>query len=141
MSNDEQTGGCLCGAVRYTATDVDPMYHACHCGMCLRWGGAPFMGAHVGNVTFEGAEYLRRYGSSEWAERGFCKLCGSSLFYYMKPHDRYSLCAGTFDDQSSLTLVDEIFIDRKPPGYAFAGDLPAMTEAEVIARFTAEPPE
>ncbi len=133
---DRMSGGCLCGAVTFVADDVETDFHACHCSMCRRWcGGAPDFAVHVGGVEFSGAEHIKRYTSSDWAERGFCGTCGSNLFYYMKPADEYSLCAGAFDDQSALTLAAEIFIDRKPPGYSFAGDLPAMTEAEVIAKY------
>jgi len=135
----ELSGGCLCGAVRFTAFDVVRDYHACHCEMCRRWGGSAFMGVDVGRVEFAGDEALVRHHSSEWAARGFCSQCGSSLFYYFKPANRYSVCAGAFDDQSGLRLSNEIFIDMKPAGYGFAGNLPCMTEAETIAKFTADP--
>jgi hypothetical protein len=128
------TGGCLCGAVRYTARDVEPHYHACHCNMCRRWGGGPFLGVDAGAVSFESEDRLRRFDSSEWAARGFCGDCGSSLFYHFKPEDRYVLCAGSFDDQDGLELALEIYVDQRPPGYEFAGERPAMTEAEVLAR-------
>ncbi len=42
---------------------------------------------------------------------------------------------GSFDDPSPFKLVGEIYIDHKPPGYAFAGNLPGMTEAEVIEKY------
>ena len=132
---DTLTGGCLCGAVRYTASNVDAHYHACHCAMCRRWGGGPFLGVDADSVEFQDEESLRRFDSSEWAARGFCIDCGSSLFYYFKPEDRYVLCAGSFDDQSGLELSAEIFVDHRPSGYEFAGDKPGMTEAEVLAKY------
>ena len=132
-----RTGKCLCGAVRFTAEGVETHFHACHCGMCRRWGGGgPFLCASAKSVRFEGEEQLGRYASSDWAERGFCKTCGSSLYYLFKPMQSYSLSIGTFDDPSQLTLTREIFIDAKPPGYAFTGDHPRLTEAETIAAFT-----
>ena len=135
MSNNDVTGGCLCGAVRFEAKGVNPHYHACHCGMCRRWGGGPFPGVDVGSVRFTGEDSLARYDSSDWAVRGFCRRCGTSLFYYFKPDDRYVLCAGSFDNQSTFELTGEIFIDHKPPGYAFAGERSTMTEAEVLAKY------
>jgi hypothetical protein len=131
----EMSGACLCGAVRFTAKNVETDCHACHCGMCRRWSGGPFLGASVGSIRFDGDENITRYNSSEWAERGSCRKCGSNLFYRVKAEDRYVLCVGAFDDPAPFRLVGEIYIDRKPAGYAFAGDLPQQTEAEVIAEW------
>lgn len=128
-------GGCLCSAVRFTAQDVQTEHHVCHCRMCRRWAGSSFMAVSAGQVSFEGEENVSRYPSSEWAERGFCSRCGSSLFYYLKSPATYMLSVGSFDDQEPFRLVSEIYIDHKPVGFAFEGDLPAMTEAEVIAKF------
>ena len=131
------TGKCLCGAVTFVAEDVETHHHACHCGMCLRWsGGAPFFGARVHGVAFTGVEHLARHASSPWAERGFCRTCGSHLFYFLKPNQSYSMSVGAFDDPSPFVLALEIFIDQKPAGYAFAGEHPRMTEAEAVAAFT-----
>jgi hypothetical protein len=44
------------------------------------------------------------------------------------------MCVGAFDDTGSFGLNEEIFIDRKPAAYGFAGDHPRLTEAETIAR-------
>src|SRR6187549_2791530 len=80
------TGHCLCGAVTFTAEKVETEHHACHCGMCRRWsGGAPLMCTAVENVSFTGEDKLKRYDSSQWAQRGFCGECGTSLFYFLKP--------------------------------------------------------
>ncbi len=132
---EEASGRCLCGGVTFVAQGVQPKHHACHCDMCRRWSGSPFFGIEVSSVEFSGAENIVRYTSSEWAERGSCGVCGSGLFYFLKPADSYSISAGVFDDQSGFQLDNEIFIDHKPPGYAFAGNLPAMTEAEVFAKY------
>lgn len=103
--------------------------------MCRRWsGGAPFFAANTDGVEFEGAEHLARYESSSWAERGFCRRCGTALFYFLKPTQAYMMSVGAFDDQSPFQLVLEIFIDSKPEGYAFAGEHARWTEAETLAR-------
>lgn len=108
--------------------------------MCRRWsGGAPFFAAEVKKVTFENEEDIGRYTSSEWAERGFCKKCGTTLFYFLKPRQTYAMSVGAFDDTSPFRLSLEIFIDRKPAGYALAGDHPRWTEAETFAKFA--PPQ
>lgn len=133
------SGQCLCGAVRFTADGVETAHQACHCRMCRRWSGGPLFATSADAVRFEGAENLSRYASSDWAERGFCKQCGSHLFYYLKPAEHYHLCVGALDDDSAFELAEEIWIDQKPEGYAFAGNLPQLTEAEVLAKFGSEP--
>ena len=129
----DATGHCLCGAVTYTAKDVQTDINSCHCGMCRRWNGGPAFAAMVGKVTFEGEENITRYQSSEWAERGFCKRCGANLFFRLKEQDHYVMWMGSFDDQTPFNLVGEIFIDEKPPAYNLAGDHPRLTGEEFMA--------
>jgi hypothetical protein len=127
----ERTGRCLCGAVTLRATP-EPHVHACHCGMCRRWGGAPMMGVNCGTkVALEGGQ-VARHRSSDWAERGFCATCGTHLFYFFVPKAAYIMPVGVFDDQSGLDFAGEIYIDRKPDWYAFAGDRKRQTEAEFL---------
>jgi hypothetical protein len=131
------TGRCLCGAVRFSAEHVETDHHACHCDMCRRWsGGSAFFATEVRGLVLEGTENLGTYASSDWAERGFCRNCGSTLYYYLKPTQAYMMSVGAFDDASMFRLVREIFIDRKPDGYAFAGEHPRWTEAETFERLT-----
>lgn len=129
----DRTGRCLCGQVSFTAREVDPLVHACHCTICRRWAGGPVFAAAVGSVTFEGAEHIGRYDSSEWAERGFCTRCGSNLFYRLKDNDHHILCVGAFDDPAPFTLGGEIYVDEKPALYDLAGDHPRQTGAEFMA--------
>lgn len=128
----EMTGRCLCGAVTYTARDVEKEFKACHCGMCRRWSGGPAFAAHAGDVEFRGEERIRRYDSSPRAERGFCGQCGSNLFYRLKPGGTPILWLGSFDDQSGFELSGEIYIDAKSEGYSLAGDHPRYTEADLM---------
>jgi hypothetical protein len=127
------TGKCLCGAVTFSAEEVNPHVHACHCSMCRNWTGGPMQASAVGSVTFSGESHIKRYQSSDWAERGFCAECGTSLFYRFKDPEMYLLATGAFDDSEPFKLVGEIYIDEKPPGYEFAGDHPRITGEEFLA--------
>lgn len=127
------TGKCLCGAVSFSADGVKKESHACHCGMCRRWSGGPVFGVSVGKVEFEGDDNIGVYVSSDWAERGFCKACGTNLFYRLRQTGDHIMLAGSFDNQAELPLVGEIYIDQKPLGYDFAGDHPRQTEKEFLA--------
>ena len=137
------TGGCLCGAVRYTLAAAPTHMDVCHCGMCRKHTGGLALGFMVpaSGITWAGEENLGLYRSSDWAERGFCKLCGSGLFYRTiegPGADELSLGAGSLEDLNGVGLTTEIYVDSQPDGYAFAGDLKRMTEAEVIAAFSGE---
>ncbi len=85
-------------------------------------------------VTFRSEDKLGRFASSDWAERGFCKVCGTPMFYRFIRANAYMMSIGVFDDASPFKLTREIFIDKKPDGYAIAGDHERWTEAETLAR-------
>lgn len=128
-------GQCQCGAVTFTAEEVNTEFGACHCRMCQRWSGGIFLATTARGTDFDGEEHISRYRSSDWAERGFCSKCGTHLFYHVVKSGEYVMCVGTFDDQSEFTLAMEIFVDRKPAGYSLAGDHPRLTEAETLEKY------
>lgn len=130
------TGSCLCKAVNLSTTSVNKEVGACHCGMCRKWGGGSLFAIECeGEVSFTGEENITIYQSSEWAERGFCKLCGSHLFYRLKQNNQYYIPAGIFDNREGLVFDHQIFIDEKPEYYSFANETKKMTGEEVIAMF------
>ena len=132
-------GRCLCGAVMFTATNINYNVAACHCGMCRRWGGGPLMAVNCGTeVAFDGEENITVYNSSDWAERGFCKKCGSHLFYRLKGINEHQMPAGLFDNQGSFNFDLQVFIDRKPSFYSFDNKTNEMTEAEVVEMYAPE---
>ena len=84
-SNQKITGHCLCKAVTIHVESAKKSVGACHCDMCRRWACGPYLAMDCGiDVTFEGEDDIGVYNSSEWADRGFCKQCGSNLFYRLK---------------------------------------------------------
>lgn len=132
----KRRGRCLCGAVRITATETTNEVGACHCKMCRRWGGGPFMEIECGaGVFFDGEENVRVYDSSDWAERGFCKKCGTHLFYRFKKTGHHGVPIGLFDDENKLVFAQQVFIDEKPSFYEFSNDTHDMTGPELIARY------
>ena len=129
------SGACLCGAVAFRIDGPLQQVVVCHCGMCRRWAGGPLFAAMAQSVAIEGQDNVQAYSSSDWAERAFCKNCGSGLYYRFKPQDMYILNVGLFDDADAFKLAGEIYIDSKPKGYDFAGDHERLTEAEFMAKF------
>lgn len=129
-------GRCLCGAVCFTAQEAREI-GACHCGFCRRWSGGPMLAVHCGpEVEFTGGEQIAVYRSSEWAERAFCKRCGTHLYYKLLPTAEYFVPAGAFESDN-FELVTQLFIDKKPPYYGFANQTPMLTEADVMAQYGA----
>lgn len=144
MSNQSITaeGRCLCGKVTYQAS-LKSDAGACHCGMCRQWSAGPFMSVQVdGNLNFFGEENISTYRSSEWAERGFCKLCGSNLYYRLLPRAEcpdgdLRLSAGTVTVQNGLAFKHEVFVDNAPDWYRFANEAERhrMTESQLLAKY------
>jgi hypothetical protein len=108
------TGGCFCGAVRFSLELPSKWCAHCHCTMCRRIHGA----GYVTWVGFEedrfrlhqGENELTWYSSSEIAERGFCNTCGSSMFFR----------SGRWEGEVHVALANiDDPIDRKPQAHAF----------------------
>ena len=130
------SGRCLCGGVSFTAKAANHGIGACHCSMCRSWTSGPFLSLALdGAPSFEGGENIAVYKSSNWGERAYCKLCGTSLYWRLSGTDQYAISAGTLDDKTRLALTSEIFIDEKPAYYAFANDTKKLTGEEVMAAF------
>lgn len=129
-------GQCLCKAVTITVADTREL-HACHCGMCRSWsGGGAAFALSAENPDIRGAEHIRHYQSSEWAERAFCEQCGTHLYYHLSNTPQYYLYAGLFQDQP-FELATQIYIDYQAPYAALAADTPTMTEAEFLSHIGA----
>jgi hypothetical protein len=84
MNESEQiAGGCLCGTIRYEASE--PLFdaHYCHCRTCQKASGAPVIaGAFVSRNAFRFMQGEPKiYRSSSIVERGFCADCGTYLLY------------------------------------------------------------
>lgn len=139
MSDSVRTSGrCLCGAVSVHVEVEEATFEACHCDMCRRWGGGPLMAVGAGaGLRLEGKDSISVYDSSDWAERGFCKHCGTHLFYRLKGEHHYAVPVGLVEGDLPWRFKEQIFIDRKPDWYDFANTTHSMTEAEVFANYRA----
>lgn len=130
-------GACLCNSVTIESNDVTE-FEACHCGICRRWGGGPFLAVHCGSdVGITGSESIKVYESSEWAERAFCRNCGTHLYYHLKPTDEYIVPLGLFGKETAFTFKQQIFIDQRPDFYEFSNETEMLTEQQVFEKFGA----
>ncbi|MDF0601154.1 GFA family protein [Psychromarinibacter sp. C21-152] len=137
----QRDGGCLCGAVRFTARNVPETAGICHCETCRRWTGTALVGVGLKDtdVTWKGAAHIRRRQTSSWAERAWCAECGSNLFFRFTGDGAYAgeieLPIGIFDDPNGFRITNEIYIDHKPDSYAYAGeDRQVLTRAQCVEK-------
>ena len=112
--------------------------------MCRRWTGSVFLGVSVpeGDLIWEGSENIRRYVSSDWAERAWCDRCGANLWYAVTvdgPHKgTLEIPLGLFDDPNGFELQRELYFDIAPDSFAIAGERQKMTAEETRRRFGGE---
>ncbi|MDO5705522.1 MAG: GFA family protein [Paracoccus sp. (in: a-proteobacteria)] len=118
----EFTGHCLCGAVQFHGAVRDPDLRACHCSQCRRWSGHVWGGFTTGHVTMTGD--VRWFRSSDRAERGFCPICGSSLFWRRIGSDQIEVAPGAVDPPTGLRLAGHIFVADKGDYYDIDDGLP-----------------
>lgn len=183
-SKDSYSGSCACGAVQYTihhdqddddksnisGTTSDPhkALAICHCTTCQAWSGGMFVYIEVKaeNVTLleKHKEFLTLWQSSEYGERAFCKICGSSVYCRITApgpmEGIHHFGAGTLHEKSfwnhgsthgtssspeasshrKIQVTKEFFVDRKPHAYAFHEDNTSqkMTSTEFFALFADE---
>ena len=137
LENKHINGSFLCGAVTVEINPPTNTFDACHCSMCRKWAGGPVMTVEGGDHPhITGKDAITVYSSSEWAERGFCKHCGTHLFYRLKNSNFCNFSAGLFKEVENFKFHVQIFVDSKPSSYEFANQTEMMTEAEVIAKFS-----
>ncbi len=98
-------GGCLCGALRYRATNDPIGVVHCHCRNCQRHTGAAF----VTSVGFSGDAFSwtkgqpTLYNSSKNGQRGFCSHCGSTVSFHWSDIGTDWVHAGTLDHPERVT--------------------------------------
>lgn len=119
-----KTGGCLCGAVRYTVSLALTQVTFCHCSRCRRWNGHVAAYAAVDHAGLHLTEQrgLKWYGSSPTVRKGFCGECGSSLFWDEEGDSKVGICAGTFDAPTGLTPKAHIYLGSKGDYYEVPED-------------------
>lgn len=109
------SGHCLRSKIKVRAELEEKLFSVCHCNMCRIWGGSSLIVVHTG---WSGKENISVYPSSEWAECGFCKHCGTHQFYRLKTTNHYYLPLGFLQKIDDLHFHSQIFVDKKPPNYS-----------------------
>ncbi len=128
-------GSCLCGAVVYEIDGPLRPVVGCHCEQCRKTSGhhvAATQG-YWNRLRFVRDAGLAWYRSSDTAARGFCKTCGSSLFWRRHDHEMVSICAGTLESPTGLEMSCHIHSQTAGAYYTLDDGLPQIGQSELAA--------
>jgi len=119
-------GSCLCGKVRFEISDDVPPPTACHCSQCRKHSGHFEASTDIPRsaLKVDGVEHVTWYSSSEKVRRGFCRICGSSLFWDPIHKDWTAVAMGALDGPTNTKLVRHIYVGSKGDYYDIADGLP-----------------
>jgi hypothetical protein len=101
------TGGCLCGKVRFVASDKPYRVGVCHCLDCRKHHGALFHASAIfpeDAVTVDGE--TRNYNG-----RYFCPRCGSPVFG--RSEDEVEVNLGSLDAPDQFGPTYELWTVRR----------------------------
>merc|ERR1719188_621578 len=110
----------MCGAVKFNLTEAPHRMMNCHCSMCRRQGGGPFITwAAFDDEAIrieQGADLLKTIKSSSFAYQTFCQVCGStiSLNYYSQTGTTW-LAGGGIEDDPGCCPDSHIMLNYKAP--------------------------
>lgn len=123
-------GSCECQGVVFELIGELRDVVFCHCSQCRKTSGHYWAATQVskGNLNLIKATSLSWYDSSDNARRGFCSLCGSSMFYERKGIDKISVSAGSLEIPTSLDRMRHIYVTSKGDYYDISDDLPQFEE-------------
>jgi hypothetical protein len=120
-------GGCFCGYVRYEASGIPFCETNCHCSICRRSSGAPF----VAWFSVQRAAFLFTAGepasirSSEHATRTFCPRCGTPLtFASDSAPEEVDVTQCSLDQPEAVPPKDHTYVRSKLPWVTLCDDLP-----------------
>lgn len=109
------TGGCQCGALRFALYAEPVRIGVCHCRMCQKAAGAPFMA--LADIPFADFAWTRgtpvTFRSSSRADRDFCGTCGTPLSYRKIGGDKIELMCGAFDDPGRVAPTYAVGLESK----------------------------
>ena len=121
------SGGCQCGAVRFTAERLGNS-SICHCRMCQKATGGffgPYVDVH-GVVWTNGPPAY--YQSSEAVQRGFCAKCGTPLTFESK--GQAGVMIGALDDPEAAAPTTQLIFPEKVSYVDRLGELPEWRNAK-----------
>jgi hypothetical protein len=115
------SGGCLCGAVRYSVNGAPLLVHVCHCHDCQSVSGSAYtlsvlIPAAALALTGPLETFTRSTASGRQVRHAVCDQCRAGLTTsdIARP-DFLGLRAGTLDDASWAVPIAQTFIRSAIP--------------------------
>jgi len=116
MSDESESGGCLCGAVKFGFEKPNLISaHHCHCIDCQKSTGSGkstiiMLPAQAILMDGELKFYTSPTSSGRNMSRGFCEECGSPVLSFIKEMQEVNfLKAGSLDDSSWLKIDSNFY--------------------------------
>lgn len=126
MNATRLSGGCQCGAVRYSIPMPGKGVHLCHCRMCQKATGNFF--AALAPVPRDSVQWTRGtpafFRSSPAAERGFCAACGTPLSFSYVGGPTLHVTIGSLDDPNAVKPEIHYGVEARVKFLCLADGLP-----------------
>jgi hypothetical protein len=117
-------GSCLCGNVTFKVNAEPKGMSVCHCGQCRKQSGHVWASAFVPVADLDIKGEPKWFAASPIAQRGFCPVCGSFLFWQGHGESTISFALGAIDGPTDLRLTKHIFTADKGDYYDIADGIP-----------------
>ena len=109
-------GGCFCGKIRYEITGEVKRVVNCHCSMCRRTSGAPYVSWLV--VDKQNFQYVteqpKHLNSSAEGDRYFCAECGTPIACVTTHNKKYvDITLGSLDQPEHFEPDGDFYEDTK----------------------------
>lgn len=138
------TGGCRCGAVRYTlAIAAMPPVYCCHCLDCQSWSGSAFSEQALVRedaVAVSGpvVDYRFLSPSGSESQQRLCGVCHARIYTTKAARPGIAVVsAGTLDASDTLAPLAHIWVKRKQPWVVIDEAVPSFAENAPDADFVA----
>jgi hypothetical protein len=123
---DAFIGSCLCGAVTFTGRGLRGIVF-CHCSQCRHAHGtcAAYSATPTATFSIMQADKVSWFAASSRARRGFCRTCGSSLFWAPNEEDYICVAAGSIDQGPVMEPLRHVYVADRASYETLDGRLPA----------------
>ena len=134
MSDESESGGCLCGAVKFEFDKPNLISaHHCHCIDCQKSTGsgkATVLVLPSNAIKMEGELkfHTTTTASGRSMNRGFCDECGSPVLSFIEEMPGMKFVrAGSLDDSSWLMIDSNFFSSSAHAWSPIDEDIPSFT--------------
>ena len=117
---------CLCGSVKLKTKGKLRHVINCHCSQCMKTHGnyASYTAILEKDIEFISKKNIKWFSSSKKAKRGFCSMCGASIFFKHLDSEYISISAGMFQNPTCLKTKLNIFTKSKLDYYKLDPHIP-----------------